>query len=491
MRTDRSRPSLLPLLLATSLAGCLAPHPDEERPANAELLGEGLAETFTAGGEATESTDDAAPFYATFGDATLVALVEEALAHNHDLAASAERLRAQAARARITRSAGRPQVEASTTFSRQQNVFVGLPFPGGDVLSSQFSQWNAGIDLAWEVDLWGRIAAATDAATQETVATAADLAAARLSIAAQVTRGWFGLREADRQLALARRTTETYQQSLGLVRDRFDAGLSGALDLRLAEANVATSEANVSAAERGMRVASRQIEVLLGRFPGAELESAGDFGELPPPIPPGLPADLLGRRPDLFAAERRMAAAEAQAEAARLDRWPNIVLTSSVGRTSDEFDDLLDGDFTVWSIAGRLAGPLIDGGRRRARIAETLAQLRASRASFAALALLAFFEVENAMDAERFAGQRMEQLRRAVDASREATSLADDQYREGLVAIDLVLESQRRQLAAESSWLRAQLDLFQARVDLHVALGGGFDVTAEEPPVDPGDGDED
>lgn len=428
---------------------------------------------------ATEATAGSypggAPFWSDFDDEVLDGLILEALAHNHDLAASAERMRAAASRTRQARSARRPQLDANTTYSRQQNVFVGLPIPGSSgPLSTTFDQWNASLDLAWELDLWGKLAAAVDAASLEFAATAADLAAARLSVAAQVAQAWFALREAAEQRELAEATLETYRQSLDVVKGRFDAGLSGALDLRLAEANVASSEASLVSARRGEAAASRQIEILLGRFPSAELERAGEFGELPPQVPAGVPADVLARRPDLVAAERRMAAAEASAKQARLDRWPNLALTASVGRTSEEFDDLLDGDFTVWSIAGRLAGPLIDGGRRRARVDETLADLRASRAAFAAAALRAFFEVENALDAERLLRERIVHLRTAADASRAATELADDQYREGITSIELVLESQRRQFSAESAYLAARRELFQSRVDLHVALGGSF-----------------
>ena len=432
-------------------------------------LREGWSEPAASGAYPAE------PFWSTFGDPTLIGLVEEALQHNHDLVASAERVRGAVARSGMARAARRPQLDASASYLRQKNIFVGLPFPGGsNVLSSQFDQWNAGLNLAWELDLWGKLGAGVAAAEAEVAATYADLQAARLSIAAQVTSAWFGLREANEQLTLARDTVATYAKSLENVNDRFNAGLSGALDLRLAQANVATSEAGLVSAERAHALASRQIELLLGRYPAAELEQEGTFAELPPPVPAGIPADILARRPDLVAAERRMAAAEALAKQARLDRWPSLALTSSLGRTSDQFDDLLDGDFTIWSIAGQLTGPLLDGGRRRRRIDESLSELRAARASFASAALMAFFEVENALDAEELLRERMGFLKEASEASALATGLADEQYREGLVSIELVLESQRRQLNAESAYLSARRELFQTRVDLHVALGGSF-----------------
>jgi NodT family efflux transporter outer membrane factor (OMF) lipoprotein len=375
-----------------------------------------------------------------------------------------------------------PQLNASTQYSRQKNVFVGFPIPGSTgPLSTLFNQWNAGLDVAWELDLWGKLAASVNAADSEVAASFADLQGARLSIAAQVTNAWFALREAALQLDLAERTTATYESSAKVVRDRFDAGLSGALDLRLAEANVATSAASVVSARRNYRVTSRQIELLLGRFPGAELKAVGEFPALPPVVPAGIPANVLSRRPDLVAAEHRMTAAEAQAKAARLDRWPSLSLTSAGGRTSDLFEDLLDGDFTVWSIAGAVGAPLFDGGRRRAAVDESLANMRAARSQFAGLALAAFFEVENALDAEALLRERLAFLSTAVDSARLATELSDEQYREGLVSIELVLESQRRQLTSESAYLTARRELFQSRVDLHVALGGNFVVGTDSP----------
>lgn len=477
-----------------ALASCATPAADEDRPAVDELLRGELRDAWATEAAAGAYPGDAAdasyagPFWTTFGDAVLNDLVIDALQHNHDLVASAQRLRGAAARSQVARSSRMPQVNASSRFARQKNVFVGLPIPGSTgPLSAVFNQWNAGLDVAWELDLWGKLAASVNAADSEVAASFADLQGARLSIAAQVTNAWFALREAAEQLDLAERTTATYESSAQVVRDRFEAGLSGALDLRLAEANVATSGASAVAARRNYRVTSRQIELLLGRFPSAELESVGDFPALPPVVPAGVPADVLSRRPDLVAAEHRMAAAEAQAKAARLDRWPSLSLTSSGGRTSGLFEDLLDGDFTVWSLAGTVAGPLFDGGRRRAVVDESLANMRAARSQFAGLALKAFFEVENALDSETLLRERLAFLSTAVDSATSATELSDEQYREGLVSIELVLESQRRQLAAESSYLAARRELFQSRVDLHVALGGNFMVESEagDPAVSP------
>ncbi len=483
MRT-RLEPFIAALLLT---AGCAGPDAAEARPELASLLRGDLPESWdpAASGQATlaAGASDPRPFWETFEDPLLDGLVEEALTYNRDLLASAERLRGAAARSMVARSARRPQVQGRVDGSRQEQVFVGFPFPGGP-LESEYSQWSAAIDLSWELDLWGKLAAGVDAAEAEVQAVMADLAAARLSVAAQVTIAWFGLREATQQVALSEATVATYERSLKAIEDRHAAGLTGTLDLRLSQANVAGSRAQLASAERAREVVSRQIEVLLGRFPDAELRTEGAFTGLPPAVPAGVPAEVLSRRPDMVAIERRMTAAEATARQARLDRWPSIALTSSGGLTSNDLESLLDGDFGVWSLAGRLTGPIFDGGRREARIDESLAALLEVRALFASAALRAFFEVENALAAETLLLERLGHLEEAARRSREATALADDQYDQGLVGIDLVLEAQRRELQAESTFLVARRELYQNRVDLHVALGGGFMGGDGEDPVE-------
>jgi outer membrane protein TolC len=221
---------------------------------------------------------------------------------------------------------------------------------------------------------------------------------------------------------------------------------------------------------------------VLGRYPAAELDVPGEFGELPPEVPAGLPSELLARRPDLASLERQLVSAEATIRERRADRWPRVFLTGSAGRTSDEVGDLLDGDFSVWSFAASLAAPLFDGGRRRAAVDEAEAFAQAAGESFAGAVLVAFAEVENALDAEGRLRDQIDYLSVAVEESQGALGLAEAQYREGLVGIDLVLDSQRRLLVSESSLLTSQRELFINRVDLVVALGGGFeDPAASEP----------
>jgi len=466
-------------LFALGCVASRAPRPDfERRTEELELpiRGDWASPADTTGASVAEQ-----PFWTAFGDADLDAIVDEALQHNRSLGASAARLAAAAARSNVARSARWPNLDASLGHSRNRNIFVGLPIPGtSGPLAATFTSYNVGLTASWEVDLFGRLASGARGADAGLAAAAADLAAAQLAVAAEATRGWFLAREARQQVELARETLATYEGSQRMTEERFDAGLVGALDVRLVRANVASSRANLVAAERLEGQARRGLELVLGRYPGAELEALGDFGALPPEVPAGVPADLLARRPDLAALERRLVTAEALVSERRADRWPRIVLTATGGRTSNQVEDLLDGDFTVWSFASSLTAPIFDAGRRAAAVDAARADAHAAGEAFAGGVLASFAEVESALDAERRLRDGLRHLTVAVDESRGALELADAQYREGLIGIELVFDSQRRSLSAESALLATQRELFVNRVDLVVALGGGFSPAGAE-----------
>ena len=224
--------------------------------------------------------------------------------------------------------------------------------------------------------------------------------------------------------------------------------------------------------------------MLLGRYPAAEL----DVAEAPPAVtgrvPAGLPADLVRRRPDLAAAERRLASADQRLASARRALLPGIRLTGGGGRSSEALADLLDGDFSVWSLAANLTMPLFQGGRLRARAAAAEADREALTAAYAGLVLSAFAEVEGALAAEAALAEQEAALVETADQASAAESLADDRYRRGLVGLITLLDAQRRAWDAHSQLLTTRRRRVDARVDLHVALGGGFTHPAIGSPTD-------
>lgn len=423
------------------------------------------------------STEIDPEWWKAFGDASLNAVVDEALANNYDLAVAAARLERAAADARFVAADLYPQVNANLGGSRRKQNFIGFPIPGGDgrVLSSTATNLGLSVEASWEVDLWGRLSSQSRASFASYQASAADLDGARLAIAARTVRAWFAAGEAIEQLRLAEATLASFQESTDQVRERYEAGIRPSLDYRLSLANLAAAEANLYNRQQQLDAARRQLEVLLGRYPGAAIETALQLGATPAEIPSGLPAELVARRPDLAAAERRLVASSEQVSSARAARYPRIALTASGGTATAALTDLLDGSFGVWSLVGNLAQPIFDGGRIRANIEGAEAVESEGLATYVNAVLNAYLEVERALAAEAFLAERETALAESSEQSSAAERLADDRYRSGLEDYVTVLESQRRSFDAESAHISVRRVRLDNRVDLYLALGGGFD----------------
>lgn len=422
----------------------------------------------------------AADWWRAFEDPGLAAAVEEALAGNTDLLAAAARVRQAEAAARIAGADLAPQLSAGLSGSRRRQNFVGFPIPGGEdrVLSTTTSNYGVNLTLSWEVDLWGRLSAQARQGLAGWQASRADLAGVQLSIAGQTAKAWFAIAEASRQLRLARNTVDSFARSEAQVRRRFEQGVRPPLDLRLARAQVAAARSSVAVREQQLDAAIRQLEVLLGRYPARELAGPADELSVPPPVPAGLPAELVRRRPDVVAAERRLVAAGESLGVARASLYPRLSLTGSAGTSSDELTSLVDGDFSVWSLVGNLVAPLLQGGRLRANVDLAAAGVDERLATYVGTALRAYAEVESGLFAERQLAQQEAALAEAARESRQAGELALDRYRNGLTEYVTVLEAQRRTFDAESALLTARRLRLDARVDLILALGGGFEADA-------------
>jgi NodT family efflux transporter outer membrane factor (OMF) lipoprotein len=468
------------------LAGCSAlrvqppdanPDPGVEIPEAWTALG---AESLAPVARAAE------PWWTAFQEPALSSLVEEALGRNFDLQAAGARLAAAEARARIAGADLWPRVDASGSGARSRRSFVGFPFPGGEerALSTTSTNLGVSLDVTWEIDLWGRVRAGRDAAAARVTATEADLAGAALSLAGQTAKVWFGVVEARDQVSLARATLESRELTTRRVRRRYEAGVREALDLRLARSEEAVARSTLEARRQALDSLVRQLEVLVARYPARELGVAGELA-VPPPVPAGVPSELVARRPDLAAAEARLAAAGFEVAAARAALYPQVRLTGSAGRSSEELEDLLDNDFTVWSIAGNLLQPIFQGGRLRAGVDLARATFEEATALYAGQVLRAFREVETSLSADAFLAGQVAALEEAAGEAREAQELAEERYRSGLQDFLSVLEAQRRLYDAESRLLEVRRARIDARIDLILALGGGFS-TAAPPPTSTG-----
>lgn len=415
-----------------------------------------------------------------FGEPGLTTVVETVLMRNFDLQGAAARLEVAAADARIAASGFQPSIDTSYSGSRRKQNFVGLPIPGFEdqVLSTISGNHGVSLDVSWEIDLWGRLRASNQAALADLQASAADLRGAQLSIAGQTVKTWFVIAEAQQQIDLSLETVESFRESVKRVRDRFEAGVRPSLDLRLALLNLSNAEALLQQRRQQFDVATRQLKVLLSEYADDALRTPLSLPAVTPNVPSGLPADLVARRPDLVAAERELAAAEARVGVARKERLPRISLTAATGTATDSLRSLIDGDFSVWSLLASVAAPLWQGGRLRAQISRAEATSAVALASYANTALTAYAEVEIALAAEEFLEEREGHLMTSVEQARAAERLADERYRTGLETYITVLDSQRSAVQAEGELIAAKRLRLENRVDLYLALGGGFEQMA-------------
>lgn len=444
-------------------------------PATQPETGIELPDAWTA-----ENDETAAPpterWWEDFNAVPLTAAIDRALEYNTDMLMAAARVDQAAAQARIAGADLKPQLSAGLSGLRAKRNFVGFPIPGseGRVLTTVSSNFGVSVDLSWEIDLWGRLNAQAREGIAVFQASQADYQGMRLSIAGQTAKAWFAVAEAQVQLDLAERTVASLTRSAGQVRSRFERGIRPPLDLRLALAQLYAAQASVQARKRQLDFAGRQMEVLLGLYPGRNLVFPEQLIATPVEIPAGLPAELVSRRPDLVAAERRLTASQQRLKGAHAALYPRLSLTASGGTSSSGLTDLVDGNFSVWSLAGNLVAPLFQGGRLRAGVDLAAAGIDENLAGYIGSALRAYSEVESTLAAEEFLAERVSALEKATEQSRAATKLAFDRYRNGLEGYITVLDSQRRTFEAESAWIAGRRERLDNRVDLYLALGGGF-----------------
>lgn len=470
-RAKRRRMGWTLLLLTISLAlACRVQAPRKQAPPAVEVPA-----AWTAGQAGPVPVIEA--WWTTFGSTGLALAVEEALRVNWDLRVAAARLEAAVAQARIAGASLKPRAGFDFTATRQERNFIGLPIPGAGsrVLTSRSTSYGATFSASWEVDLWGRIRAGQQAALAEVQAGAADQAAARLSIAAQTARAWLAAVEAGQQLELARQTATNLQRTTEQVRRRYEQGLAqGQTELRLAMANEAAARAAVAERQSVWERTVRQLEILLGRYPHGLLLGAMTLPELPPPVPAGLPSELLERRPDLMAAERRLAAADARLSQAKAALYPRLTLTTTGGTSTRDLVDLLDLDYKVWSIAANAVQPLFEGGRLRAEVALARARAEQAAAEYARSVLQAFAEVETYLAVTVPLTEREKELAEEWRQAQAAWRLAEERYVSGLESYLSVLSAQRQVINSQSQRLAVQRAILENRVNLHLALGGGF-----------------
>jgi NodT family efflux transporter outer membrane factor (OMF) lipoprotein len=457
------------LVVVAVLAGCRAQAPVAGLPLQ-EKAKPGAA--WVASGSERMVAEPTA-WLTQFDDATLRSAVTEAVEGNPDLRVAAARM--VQAEARAIRSGAQRFPSAGMSLRTNEDWRQVIAGPG-EIIRQRQDVYALNLDVSWEVDVWGRVRNNANAGRANAQAAAADYEAARLSLAANAARAWCNLLEAEWQARLASETVASFRKNLATVDSNFDKGVPGvtALDVRFARSSLASAEANLENRKRGRDEARRVLEGLMGRYPAGVFETSGKLPSLRRDIPVGMPSDLLLRRPDIAAAERRTAAALQTAKAARRALLPSFRITGDARTISEELMELLDEKKLVRSLVISLTQPIFQGGALRSDVKLAQAQAEELAQRYASVALTAFREVETALAAEIYLDGQIAALRRFAEESREAEKLAVSQYERGLTGILNVLESQRRAFDSQSGLIRAENQRLQTRIDLCLALGGGF-----------------
>jgi multidrug efflux system outer membrane protein len=398
---------------------------------------------------------------ARFDDPYLQALVEEALIYNADIAQAVARVEQAAAYVSIARGKLYPSVSV-------------LGREGVEDSSDGSGLQGAIISASWELDVWGRVRYGARSAADQHSAASADYLFARQSLAGLVVKSWLAAIEASLQLNLAREMTSAAGALFELTETRRRVGAASELDVSVARVNLNTYRDNVLQLELSREQALRALELLVGRYPAAEIAVAEALPDLMAQVPVGVPSELLERRPDVTAAARRVGAAFSRVQEARAARLPSILLTGSVSDLSSELFVLQDRDEPQWGLGGKILAPLFTGGALRAQVSVRTAEQKQAIAAYASTALKAFSDVENALAGESSMRSREQNLAATVVSARRALELADDRYRVGVGDLRSVQEQQLSWNAARVNLLRVQSEQRIQRVNLHIALGGDY-----------------
>jgi len=408
----------------------------------------------------TEASDSAAIYpdgwLRSFSDETLEQAVRAAFAQNRNLQSVLAQLRAARAAMRVSRAGLFPQVDISAGITDAENATT---------------VYDGALAASWEVDIWGRNLALAGAGNADARAAAADFAAARQALAASVARAWYDRSAAALTFDLATRDLERRQDTLRITNARFRAGLASRLDVRLAQVAVSNSEDRLEAATRASANAARALEVLTGRYPAGEAAGATDL--ITPAALPAVtaPVSVLANRPDLIAAEARVAAAGLRATDARHAMFPQLNLRFDANSSSGNFGDIFDPRTYINAITGGLLQPLFRGGALLAEADRQGEQARAALFDYAQATLTAYQEVENRLDAEATLARQVDATATAAEEAQAAVILTRSRYINGRSTIFDLINSQTTAIAAETRAIEARRARIENRITLHLALG--------------------
>jgi NodT family efflux transporter outer membrane factor (OMF) lipoprotein len=470
MRIDERVFLRLPLLLAL-LAGTAActVGPDYKQPVVSTP--DAWEARAVEGVEAQESSVQT--WWDTLGDPVLTDLLKRAQEANLDLEIAAARIAEARGFYRVAAGDRYPEILGQGNAGAQQLSESSFGPLGGETIEN----YALGASLSWEIDVFGRVRRQVESASAAFEASVEDYRDVLVVLLAEVGRNYIDVVALQERIKLKQANVVSQQESLQLTRDRFDAGLTSALDVAQAESNLANTEAQLPPLENQLNAALNRIAVLLGETPGSVHEEL--TREAPIPRPPdelivGIPADVVRQRPDIRRAERDLASQTALIGVATADLYPRFSLNGFLGFDTGSIGDLVDGDSVTWSVGLPVVGNIFDGGRRRGRIDVEKARTDQLLAAYELTVLTALEEVEDSLVAYAMERMRRERLARAVDASQRSVELVRTQYMAGLTNFQNVLDSQRSLTDQEDQLAESEGLVIKNLIALYRALGGGW-----------------
>ena len=462
-------------VITASLTACTAVGPDYQ-PAPPDMPAHWTEKSGAS--SATESTLSC--WWTLFHDPLLNGLITRAVAANLDLRLAETRVREARAQRRLTASASFPSLGASGSYTNSRSS---ENIPSGGVSEDLF---RAGFDAGWEIDVFGGSRRQIEAADAAIAASVEDRRGVLVTLEAEVARNYLELRASQKRLAIARDNIRIQEQTAALVRNKFEIGFGGELEIAQAETQLALTRSEVPTLESTISQAMHQLALLLGQQPQslkAELTEVASIPAVPPLLPTTLPSDLLRQRPDIRAAERQLAAATATVGAAVAELFPRFSLSALIGLQSTSLPDLVATSSRFWSAGPVVQWSLFDGGRARAAIALSKARRDQAQALYEKTVLTALAETENGLVAYAREQERHRILSEAVAAGQQALTLARGQYAAGLTPFLNVLVSENTLYQSQDTLTQSDQRLALDMVAIFKALGGGWQTEAITGPV--------
>jgi multidrug efflux system outer membrane protein len=420
-----------------------------------------------------------AEWWKQFDDPVLDQLIAEALANNKSVKIAAANVEQAAAILVQTRSALFPQVSyqsaAGRTRSSQNNA---IPVPGGVANPSTSYQLLGGVN--WEIDLWGRVRRLSEAAQANLLATDEARRGVILSLVAQVAVSYIQLRSLDEQLEISKRTLKTYGDSLDLFRLQFQYGQTSQLTVTQSLSQFESAAAKIPQIRAQIATTENGLSILLGRNPGQIPRGKSILALVLPPVPEGVPSELLERRPDLLQAEQQLVAANAQIGAARALYFPSISLTGAAGTASAKLDNLFKGPSKVWNYAGSVAGPIFTAGAISGQVAQAEAAKKAALVNYELAIQTAFADMEDALSSREQLGEQLAAQERLVKALQDYEGLARTLFDGGYESYTTVLQAEQQLFPEELNLAATRAQLFGSLANIYLAMGGGWVDTADK-----------